>query len=71
MAHQEIGIELMKRIKEDLSTMAATEQEPKLMGRNVTMILGPLPANKRKRRFASHHDLPDMPEDEEDEADDE
>jgi hypothetical protein len=26
--------------------------EPKLAGRNITMTLSPLPANRRKRRFA-------------------
>jgi hypothetical protein len=27
------------------------EMEPKIAGRNVTMTLSPLPANRRKRRF--------------------
>lgn len=57
MAHQELGMELMGRVKSDLATMANVEQEPKLMGRNVTMTLAPLPQNKRKRHFLSDHDL--------------
>ncbi len=52
MAHQELGMALMGRIKTDLLTMANVETEPKLMGRNITMTLAPLPAAKRKRRFA-------------------
>ena len=49
-------MELMGRVKSDLATMANVEQEPKLMGRNVTMTLAPLPQNKRKRHFLSDHD---------------
>ena len=52
MAHQELGMQLMDKVKTDLATMAAVEQEPKLLGKNVSMTLTPLPANKRKRRFA-------------------
>lgn len=68
MAHQELGMQLMERIKKDLASMANVEQEPKLQGRNVTMTLAPLPANKRKRMFATDRDLPPMEDDEEDEA---
>jgi translation initiation factor IF-3 len=66
MAHQELGVELMKTIKVDLASMAVVEQEPKQQGRNVTMTLAPLPANKRKRRFHSDKELPPL-EDEHDE----
>ena len=52
MAHQEFGMELMEKVKEDLSGMSQVEMEPKLAGRNITMTLSPLPANRRKRRFA-------------------
>src|SRR3954468_18632763 len=53
MAHQELGRQLMERVKIDLQTMANVEQEPKQQGRNVTMTLAPLPASKRKRNFQS------------------
>jgi translation initiation factor IF-3 len=52
MAHQEFGMQLMEKVREDLSGMSQVEMEPKITGRNVTMTLAPLPANKRKRRFA-------------------
>jgi hypothetical protein len=29
------------------------EMEPKIAGRNITMTLAPLPANRRKRRFTA------------------
>ena len=51
MAHQELGVALMTRVKTDLNTMAQVETEPKLMGKSVTMTLAPLPSNKRKRRL--------------------
>ncbi len=61
MAHQELGMELMGKIKVDLVTMANVEQEPKLMGKSVTMTLAPLPSNKRKRHFFSEHELVEEP----------
>ena len=51
MAHQEFGMQLMEKVKADLSGMSQVEMEPKITGRNVTMTLAPLPANRRKRRF--------------------
>lgn len=56
MAHQELGMGLMHRVKEDLNTMAAVEMEPKLMGKSINMTLSPLPANKRRRKFEPHTD---------------
>jgi translation initiation factor IF-3 len=51
MAHQEFGMQLMHKVRDDLSGMSQVEMEPKITGRNVTMTLTPLPANRRKRRF--------------------
>lgn len=67
MAHQDLGMKLMEDIKRDLASMANVEQEPKMQGRNVTMTLAPLPANKRKRSFATDKDLPPLEEEEEEE----
>ena len=68
MAHQDLGVALLARVKNDLLTMAAVEQEPKLMGKTVTMTLAPLPANKHKRHFFGDHELPPrFDDDEEDE----
>ena len=52
MAHQEFGMQLMQKVRDDLSGMSQVEMEPKITGRNVTMTLSPLPASRRKRRFA-------------------
>ncbi len=51
MAHQELGMAVMQRVKGDLLTMAQVEMEPKLTGKSISMTLSPLPANKRKRKF--------------------
>jgi translation initiation factor IF-3 len=41
MAHQELGMQLMRRIEADLEEMAVVEQRPKLEGRQLVMILSP------------------------------
>ncbi len=47
ITHSNIGMEIMKRIKSELLPVCQVEAEPKVMGKNITMMLGPLPANKR------------------------
>lgn len=41
MAHQELGMEMMKRIEADLEELAQVEQYPKMEGRQMTMVLAP------------------------------
>lgn len=41
MAHQEIGMELLKRIETDLVELASVEQFPKMEGRQLTMVMAP------------------------------
>ena len=41
MAHQEIGMQLIKRIEADLEPHAAVEQHAKMEGRQLTMVLAP------------------------------
>jgi len=52
MAHQEFGMQLMEKVRDDLAGMSQVEMAPKITGRNITMTLTPLPSNRRKRRFA-------------------
>src|ERR1041385_1247617 len=51
MAHQEFGMQLMEKVRDDLAGMSQVEMDPKIAGRNVTMTLSPLPASRRKRKF--------------------
>lgn len=41
MAHQNIGMELMRRIEADLNELGSVEQYPKMEGRQMVMIIGP------------------------------
>ena len=41
MAHQERGMDVMKRVKEDFSEVAKVELEPKLEGRQMIMVMAP------------------------------
>ena len=41
MAHQELGLQLLFRVRDDLTEMAKVEAEPKLEGRQMIMILAP------------------------------
>jgi translation initiation factor IF-3 len=47
MAHQELGMQLLDRVRDDLETMAKVEAEPKLEGRQMIMILAPTPSRAR------------------------
>ncbi len=68
-AHKELGDQLMQRVIEDMATMAQVEMRPRHQGRGITMVLAPLPAAKRKRRFATSHDLPPLEEEPDDHED--
>ena len=45
MAHQELGMELLQRVKADLEEYGTVEQEPRMEGRLMVMVLAP---KKRK-----------------------
>lgn len=41
MAHQELGYQLLQKVKADVDTIAKVESEPRLEGRQMVMILSP------------------------------
>jgi translation initiation factor IF-3 len=41
MAHQELGMEQLKRVEADLAEYATVEQFPKMEGRQMIMVLTP------------------------------
>ena len=45
MAHQELGLELLQRVKHDLDEFGVVEQEPRSEGRMMVMVMAP-----KKRR---------------------
>ncbi len=50
MAHQELGMELLKRIETDLAEIGTVEMFPKMEGRQLTMVLAP---NSKKKGGAA------------------
>ena len=41
MAHQELGVELLDRVKKDLEEFGVVEQFPKMEGRQMVMVMSP------------------------------
>ena len=41
MAHQELGLEFLKRIEGDLTDYGTVEQFPKMEGRQMVMVVAP------------------------------
>lgn len=48
MEHQDLGIQVLQRAIDDLKHVGHADTEPKRAGRNVSLTMSPLPANKRK-----------------------
>ncbi len=42
MAHQEIGVRMLERLKQDLESYGQVEQFPKMEGRQMVMVLSPV-----------------------------
>jgi len=57
MMHQDIGMNLIRRMRSDLAQIGIADTEPKLIGKSINLMLSPLPARKRVRKF-SHEDEP-------------
>lgn len=51
ITHQDLALNLMKRLIQDLAHIGQTDQEPKLTGRNISLTFIPLPANKRLLKY--------------------
>ena len=50
MAHPEQGLSMLERLAEDLKDVAVVENQPKMEGRNMHMLIAPLPASARKKK---------------------
>jgi translation initiation factor IF-3 len=53
MAHQEIGIRLLERVKGDLEPYGVVEQFPKMEGRQLVMVLSPKKVSKSPQHPAA------------------
>lgn len=63
MAHPEIGFQLMTKALAELATMGHPDAPPKQSGKQINVMLSPLPANKRKPKLhtRAHDHVPDHP----------
>jgi len=50
MAHQEFGVRLIERVKQDLDPFAVVEQYPKMEGRQLIMVLAPKKGKKEVKK---------------------
>ncbi len=61
LIHKNIAEELMNKVRADIAHVGITESEPKFLGKSITMLLNPLPQQKRVRKY-THEDHTDEPE---------
>ena len=50
MAHPEQGLSILERLADDLKDVAVIENQPKMEGRNMHMLIAPLPQNMKKKK---------------------
>lgn len=50
MAHPEQGFSILEKLADDLKELAVIEQQPKLEGRNMHMLIAPLPKDAKKAK---------------------
>jgi translation initiation factor IF-3 len=56
MAHPDLGLNILERLADDLKDVAVIENQPKMEGRNMHMLIAPLPSantNKKKKETDS------------------
>lgn len=63
MQHRELGMDLLQRVKADLPESLIVEQEPRLEGRQMTMVVA---LGKAGLKLGSHADIPDDDDDDDD-----
>ncbi len=50
MAHPEQGLSILERLADDLKDVAVIESQPKMEGRNMHMLIAPLPGTVKKKK---------------------
>lgn len=51
MEHKDLGFERVKEAVKDLGHMGTADVDPRLVGRNVSVVLSPLPEGKREMKY--------------------
>ena len=66
LAHPELGFDIVKKALAELANMGTPDSEPRLLGKQINVMLTPLPVNRRKPKYLRPddkvEDLPDEPE---------
>ena len=52
MAHPDQGLSILERLADDLKDIAVIESQPKMEGRNMHMLIAPLPSTVKKKEAA-------------------
>ncbi len=55
MAHPEQGLSILERLADDLKDVAVIENQPKMEGRNMHMLIAPLPQTSKKGNAKSEN----------------
>jgi len=55
LAHTELGFEVIQRALAELAGMGHADSTPRLMGKQINVMLSPHPVNKRKRKYTLAH----------------
>ena len=50
MAHPEQGLSILERLADDLKDVAVIENQPKMEGRNMHMLIAPLPGSGEEEK---------------------
>ena len=56
MAHPDLGLSILERLADDLKDVAVIESQPKMEGRNMHMLIAPLPSTVKKKEAAKKGD---------------
>ena len=56
MAHPDLGLSILERLADDLKDVAVVESQPKMEGRNMHMLIAPLPGAVKKKEAAKKGD---------------
>lgn len=70
MEYRDLGFETVKRAIADIAHIGTADGTPRMMGRNVTVTISPLPANRRKLKYTQPDEEIEDDDDDIDEGDD-
>ena len=62
MSHPEQGLSILERLAEDLKDVAVIESPPKMEGRNMHMLIAPLPSSSKKKKQQQQEKKPEQEE---------